>query len=368
MAAADANSAGLLSAAKFSEIGTNTAKAGNVSTTLDAGTITATTYGITSDGGADDILLAEADSNSAGLLSAAKFSEIGTNTAKAGNVSTTLDAGTITATTYGITSDGGADDILLAEADSNSAGLLSATKFDEIVANTARASLSDFTWGSGSTINWTFNAGATVPDPFITFLDGPYIGIGTTNPSATLDVVGSIKVSGSMNIPVSTDPTATADGHIGLESDVDAIKIQAGSGVDGGIAVNQDVRLPLIEQKDMTIIEPDNLDAFSTNGIPMFTVDSYNYPDGITITAIRVITSESTSIEFDLEEWETPAAFTSKIADISLTTSDEDTFTGGEITDTTVKVGSYVFLDLDNTDIAWVKVTVWFYADNVTDA
>ena len=41
------------------------------------------------------------------------------------------------ATTYGITSDGGADDIVLPEADTNNAGLLGADKWDEIVANTA---------------------------------------------------------------------------------------------------------------------------------------------------------------------------------------------------------------------------------------
>jgi len=61
------------------------------------------------------------------------------NTAKETNVSTSLEAGTVTATTYGITSDGGANDIVLPEADTNNAGLLGADKWDEIVANTAHS-------------------------------------------------------------------------------------------------------------------------------------------------------------------------------------------------------------------------------------
>ena len=52
------------------------------------------------------------------------------------NVSTTLSIGTVTATTFGITSDGSADDIVLLEADTDDAGLLGAVKWDEIVAST----------------------------------------------------------------------------------------------------------------------------------------------------------------------------------------------------------------------------------------
>ena len=61
---------------------------------------------------------------------------IGLNTAKSTNVSTALSEGTRDDTTYGITSDGGADDLVLPQANTNQAGLLSGTKFDEIVANT----------------------------------------------------------------------------------------------------------------------------------------------------------------------------------------------------------------------------------------
>ena len=60
------------------------------------------------------------------------------NTAKNTNVSTTLTAGTVNATTYGITSDSGVDDIVLPEADTTNAGILGSDKWDEIVANSLK--------------------------------------------------------------------------------------------------------------------------------------------------------------------------------------------------------------------------------------
>jgi len=63
---------------------------------------------------------------------------INLNTAKSTNVSTALSTGTITATTYGITSDGGTDDVVLPEANTSQAGLLGADKWDEVTANTLK--------------------------------------------------------------------------------------------------------------------------------------------------------------------------------------------------------------------------------------
>jgi len=79
---------------------------------------------------------------------------IGLNTAKDTNVSTTLEAGTVNATTYGITSDGGVDDIVLPEATTDVAGLLGADKWDEIVANT----LAKHTQNSDTDLDTTFEA------------------------------------------------------------------------------------------------------------------------------------------------------------------------------------------------------------------
>tara|TARA_Y100000034_G_scaffold87116_1_gene104439 strand:+ start:240 stop:2093 length:1854 start_codon:yes stop_codon:yes gene_type:complete len=56
-----------------------------------------------------------------------------------GGSATSLSTGNITATTYGITSDGGVDDVVLAEADTNNSGVLGSAKWDEIVVNTAHS-------------------------------------------------------------------------------------------------------------------------------------------------------------------------------------------------------------------------------------
>jgi hypothetical protein len=61
------------------------------------------------------------------------------------NVPTALSIGTVTAITYGITTDGGADDLVLPEANTTQAGLLGADKWDEIVANTAKVTFPGFT-------------------------------------------------------------------------------------------------------------------------------------------------------------------------------------------------------------------------------
>jgi len=68
---------------------------------------------------------------------------VGLNTAKDTNVPTALSVGTRAATTLAITSDGGADDVVLPEADTDEAGLLSAVKWDEIVANTTHGGLTN---------------------------------------------------------------------------------------------------------------------------------------------------------------------------------------------------------------------------------
>jgi hypothetical protein len=51
---------------------------------------------------------------------------------------TSLSTGTVDATTYGITSDGGTDDVVLVEATTTTAGILGSAKWNEIVANTAK--------------------------------------------------------------------------------------------------------------------------------------------------------------------------------------------------------------------------------------
>ena len=114
----------------------NSAKNTNVPTELSVGTVGVSTVAITSDGGADDVTLPAATSTTAGMLTKAKWEEIVANSGKDTNVSTALSEGTRDDTTYGINSDGSSPDLILPQANTNEAGLLSGTKWNEIVANT----------------------------------------------------------------------------------------------------------------------------------------------------------------------------------------------------------------------------------------
>ena len=183
---ATTTTAGLLGAAKWNEIVANTAKVSNVNTSLSTGNITATTYGITSDGGTDDVVLAEATTTTAGLLGAAKWNEIVANTAKVSNVSTSLSTGTVTATTYGITSDGGANDVVLAEATTTTAGLLGASKWNEIVTNTAKISNATHTGEVTGATTLTVDKTAISNRTAVTAASTDYVLIGDASDSGNL--------------------------------------------------------------------------------------------------------------------------------------------------------------------------------------
>ena len=115
----------------------NTAKATNVSTNLATTTSTTTAIITSSDG--TDATIPVATTSVGGVMSKAIFDQHTANVAKNTNVSTALSTGTVDATSYGITSDGGTDDVVLAQATTSFAGVLSAAKWDEIVANTAKS-------------------------------------------------------------------------------------------------------------------------------------------------------------------------------------------------------------------------------------
>ena len=119
-------------------IGLNTSKNTNVSTALSTGTVNGTSYGITSDGGSDDVVLAQADTTNSGVLSAVKWDEIVANTLKSTNVSTSLSEGTSTETTVDVNSSDGSNATLVS-ASTTRAGLLTKAKWDEIVANTSKS-------------------------------------------------------------------------------------------------------------------------------------------------------------------------------------------------------------------------------------
>jgi hypothetical protein len=186
---------------------------------------------------------------------------------------------------------------------------------------------------------------------------GGNIGIGTTVPSAALDVVGSLE------IPHAAAPSLTVDGQIALETDSDSINIQVGVGTTGMIPLNTDVALPLIQQKDVTLMEPDKLITLEDQ-VAWFSVDPYNFPSGITVTAVRVATSASSSDTYSIEEWTDPATYSKDIVSVALSAAAEGTAT--TITSASVSAGSYVFIDLDDAqdNINWCKLTIWFYVND----
>jgi len=114
----------------------------NVTTNLAEGTATNTTVKVTSSDGTD-ATLASASTSRAGLMSKAKFDEVELNNKKVTNAATALSTGTVTGTTYGITSDGGSDDVILAAASTTKAGVMSAT--DKVKLNGIDTNANDYT-------------------------------------------------------------------------------------------------------------------------------------------------------------------------------------------------------------------------------
>ena len=165
----------------------------------------------------------------------------------------------------------------------------------------------------------------------------------------------------TLQIPASNAPTVSNDGEIALELDEDGLNLQAGSNTTGGIPTSTDVKLPLLQMKSITILEPDLVQAVS-DAVPWFAVDSYNFPAGITVTAIRLATSASSSVSYNIEEWTSPTDGSPATID-AIATSSSTEKTETTITDASVAVGGYVMIDLDTTDINWAHLDIWFYVN-----
>jgi len=129
-------------------IGLNTAKV--TESTTATSPLVKTTY---------DISIPAATNAAAGHATAAHISAIEANTAKDTNVSTALSIGTTTATTVAITSDGGADDVVIPAAINGTAGLLTDAKWDEIVANTGKTTNATHTGDVTGATELTIGAG-----------------------------------------------------------------------------------------------------------------------------------------------------------------------------------------------------------------
>ena len=159
--------------------------------------------------------------------------------------------------------------------------------------------------------------------------------------------------------------TITTTGTINITG---TLTLEAQAGNSGGISAGTRVPIPMIQQKDITLIEPDQIRTVNTV-VPMFTVDTYNYPRGIEVTAVRIITSADATYQVDVEEWTDPDIGTGTETTIVNIQShnggpadNENTETAGSLSSTTVNPGSYLMLELnDAEDVDWVKLTIYYY-------
>ena len=150
--------------AQAADIVTNNAKVTNVSTNLSEGTSTTTTVDVNSSDGTNATLVS-ASTTRAGLLTKGKWDEIAANTAKATNVTTNLSEGTTTTTTVDVNSSDGTNATLVA-ASTSRAGVMTKAKFDEVVVNTAKVGItptqaSDITANNAKVTNATHTGDVT---------------------------------------------------------------------------------------------------------------------------------------------------------------------------------------------------------------
>lgn len=152
----------------------------------------------------------------------------------------------------------------------------------------------------------------------------------------------------------------------------DAFSVFGGSAQTGRVAASQDVSIPFIQQKDFTLVEPDQIRTVSAD-FPIMNVDNYNYPSGIKITALRMFASQGTippaasnDATYVFQEWFTPIEASNahaSIDSIAFTSADN-----GEVANTSgfkdsdIAAGSLIYANLASTDLNWVKGTVYFYA------
>ena len=227
----------------------------------------------------------------------------------------------------------------------------------EIDASSELLALMDDETGTGVLVfgtSPTFTTGITVPADSISNSE--------LDEAATFTWTGVHDFGGASSVEMINAASATIDedGEFYLETDSNSINIQAGDGTT--IAANQDIALPLIQSRNITLVEPDQIQTV-TDHVRVLCVDTYDYPSGIKIVAIRLDADASATTTVNIEEWDQAAVSGATIAtidSIALSAATETTET--TITDSDVATGAYVMADLDTANINMIGITVWFYA------
>lgn len=192
---------------------------------------------------------------------------------------------------------------------------------------------------------------------------------------------GALTTDSSGNVTCSDDDGGAGGGGSGYAIEPATVTIQADHGltastltVSGQATFNSSSTFvgPAVftltpgttQQADLALIEPD-LIALVTSTITMFPVDSHNYPSGVRITAIKLMTVSASTCTYKVYEWTSPTDGSPVLID-TISTTNQTEVTETTITDADVDAGSYVRVLLDDNtsttcDVAEAHVTVWFY-------
>jgi len=165
--------------------------------------------------------------------------------------------------------------------------------------------------------------------------------------------------SADFELPQASAAAPDADGEVELDMTDGTLVIQNSSGHTYLGSSTDVVYGKLLKQKSITIMEPDKVQAVS-DAIPMFAVETDEYPHGIEIAQVYLKTDANSTLSVNLESWTDPAdASPSTLTTVATSTSDE--VNEAPDTDGTVAGGKIVMLDLDTTDVNWVQVTIVYY-------
>ena len=100
----------------------------------------------------------------------------------------------------------------------------------------------------------------------------------------------------------------------------------------------------------------------SSDGIPLFPIEAIQFPYGVYIDSLKIATDASSSYSVNFEEWTAPDDGSPSTIETVATSSSLEAGDDGSIADPNIAVGSWVFVDLPDTHVKWLHVTVFFRA------
>lgn len=287
---ASSSRAGVMPSSKFDEVEANNLKVSdinhNVSTTISEGTTTTTTVNVNSSDGGNGTLLS-ASGTRAGVLTSAKFNQIGQNTTDIGNIAgNTVTNITVVESPNSVainSSDGGDDSI--AAANGTNAGVMTTGMFDEHEINNDKVSDINHNVSTSITVVESPNSVAINSsdggDDSIAAANGTNAGVMTTS-MFDEHQINNAKVS-------NVDETLTS---ISIASNVLTYTDENGTDTDIDLDLYlDDTNLSRITSG--TVDGTTGIATFTRSDNTTFTVDMSDFLDGITLN--NTLTSTSTS-------------------------------------------------------------------------